>query len=82
MTTTEVFLLAMLIIFSVPYLIWRLAKTDYWAPLVVVQIMTGILLGPGVFGHFFPENYEFVFFLLDDLLFPTLEIHHLKQQYF
>lgn len=61
MNTTEVFLIAMLIIFSVPYLIWRIGKTDYYAPLVVVQIITGILLGPGVLGAAFPEYYKFVF---------------------
>jgi len=61
MNTTEVFLIAMLIIFTVPYLIWRLARTDYFAPLVVVQIITGILLGPGVLGAAFPEYYKFVF---------------------
>ncbi|MEO8056887.1 MAG: cation:proton antiporter [Burkholderiales bacterium] len=61
MTTTEVFLIAMLIIFSVPYLIWRLGRTEYFAPLVVVQIITGILLGPGVLGAAFPEYYSFVF---------------------
>lgn len=61
MNTTEVFLIAMLIIFTLPYLIWRLARTDYFAPLVVVQIITGILLGPGVLGAAFPEYYRFVF---------------------
>ncbi|QDH72749.1 cation:proton antiporter [Brevundimonas sp. M20] len=61
MTTTEVFLIAMLLIFSVPYLVWRLFKTDYWAPLVVVQITGGILLGPGVLGAAFPDYYAFVF---------------------
>jgi Kef-type K+ transport system membrane component KefB len=61
MNTTEVFLIAMLIIFTVPYLIWRLARTEYFAPLVVVQIITGILLGPGVLGAAFPEYYKFVF---------------------
>ena len=61
MNTTEVFLIAMLIIFTVPYLIWRLARTDYFAPLVVVQIVTGILLGPGVLGAAFPDYYKFVF---------------------
>lgn len=61
MTTTEIFLIAMLIIFSVPYLIWRLARTEYFAPLVVVQIITGILLGPGILGAAFPEYYKFVF---------------------
>lgn len=60
-TTTETFLIAMTIIFAVPYLIWRLGRTDYFAPLVVVQIITGILLGPGVLGAAFPGYYAFVF---------------------
>jgi Kef-type K+ transport system membrane component KefB len=59
--TTELFLIAMVIIFAVPYLIWRLGRTDYFAPLVVVQIVTGILLGPGVLGAIFPEYYQFIF---------------------
>ncbi|WP_380779098.1 cation:proton antiporter [Sphingomonas sp. R86520] len=61
MTPTEVFLLAMLIIFTVPYLVWRLGRTDYWAPLVVVQIFGGILLGPGVLGAAFPDYYATIF---------------------
>ncbi len=61
MTTTEIFLIAMAIIFSIPYLVWRLCKTDYYAPLVVVQIITGILLGPGILGKIFPDYYAFVF---------------------
>ena len=61
MNTTEIFLIAMTIIFTVPYLIWRLGKTDYYAPLVVVQIITGILLGPGILGKVFPDYYQFVF---------------------
>ncbi len=51
----------MAIIFTVPYLIWRLGRTDYWVPLVVVQIIAGILLGPGVMGAAFPDYYNFVF---------------------
>ena len=61
MSTTEVFLIAMAIIFTVPWLIWRLGRTDHYAPLVVVQIITGILLGPGVLGKWFPAYYDFVF---------------------
>jgi len=61
MTTTEIFLIAMLMIFAVPYLVWRLGGTDYWAPLVVVQIITGIVLGPGVLGAAYPDYYQFVF---------------------
>lgn len=61
MTTSEIFLIAMCVILALPYLIWRLGRTEYFAPLVVVQIITGILLGPGVLGALFPEYYQFVF---------------------
>ncbi len=61
MNTTEVFLIAMAIIFTAPWLIWRLGRTDYYAPLVVVQIIAGILLGPGIVGKAFPDYYAFVF---------------------
>lgn len=61
LSTTEIFLIAIGIIFTVPYLIWRLGNTDYYAPLVVVQIIAGILLGPGILGKAFPEYYSFVF---------------------
>ncbi|OYZ42887.1 MAG: cation/H(+) antiporter, partial [Novosphingobium sp. 16-62-11] len=61
MGTSEIFLIALTIILAVPYLAWRLLRTDYWAPLVVVQIVGGILLGPGVLCAAFPEYYAFVF---------------------
>ena len=61
LNTTEIFLIAIAIIFTLPYLIWRIGRTDYYAPLVVVQIITGILLGPGILGKVFPDYYTFVF---------------------
>lgn len=61
MSITEIFLIAMLIILAVPYFIWRVFNLDYFAPLVVVQIVGGILLGPGVLGALFPDYYKFVF---------------------
>lgn len=61
MTVTEVFLIAMIMIFAIPYLVWRVFKTEYWAPLVVVQIFGGILLGPGILGAAFPHFYALVF---------------------
>ena len=60
-STVELFLIAMLIVFSVPYLIWRGLRTEYFAPLVVVQIICGILLGPGVLGAIFPDAHAAVF---------------------
>ena len=61
MNATEIFLIAIVLIFTVPYLIWRLGRTEHFAPLVVVQILTGILLGPGVLGAAFPDYYQFIF---------------------
>lgn len=58
---TEVFLAGMAVIFSFPYLIWRFFKTDNYAPLAVVQIVSGILLGPALAGNIFPEFYNAVF---------------------
>jgi Kef-type K+ transport system membrane component KefB len=59
--TVDAFLLAMVIILSVPYLVWRLARLDRHAPLVVVQIVAGIVLGPGLLGEAFPAYYAYVF---------------------
>lgn len=60
-SVTELFLLALIVIFAVPYLFWRVFRTDHWAPLVVVQIIAGILLGPGVLGAVFPAEHAIVF---------------------
>ena len=61
MNVTEIFLVALLVIFTIPYLVWRIGRTDYWAPLVVVQIVCGSLLGPGVLGVAWPQAYDHVF---------------------
>ena len=61
MNTTEVFLIAIIIIYTLPYLVCRLGNIEYYVPLVVVQIVTGVLLGPGVLGSVFPEYYAYIF---------------------
>lgn len=61
MNASELFLVAMLVIFTLPWLIWRLGRTEYYAPLVVVQIVAGILLGPGMLGQWQPQVYQFIF---------------------
>ena len=58
---TEYYLLIILGIFTVPYLIWKICKTDKYAPLVVVQIVCGVIFGPGIFGYFFPNQYLNIF---------------------
>ncbi len=55
------FLIIMLVIFTLPWLAWRLGRTEAIAPLVVVQIVGGILLGPGVAGAVWPELHQALF---------------------
>ena len=61
MTGTEGFLLALIIIFSVPYVVWRALKLDNVAPLAIVQIIGGVVLGPGVLGALVPSIYAAIF---------------------
>lgn len=60
-TQPESFLIAMLIIFILPFMIWRYLKTEYFAPMVVVQILAGIIVGPGVLGAHFKNYYNAIF---------------------
>jgi Kef-type K+ transport system membrane component KefB len=59
--TTLAFLIAMGIIFIAPWLIWRSLRRDDVAPLVVVQLVTGIVLGPEILGTLVPQYYVYVF---------------------
>ncbi len=61
MSTIEKMLIAMTVILAVPYLVWRVAGRDRLAPLVVVQIVVGILLGPGVLGALVPDAHAAIF---------------------
>ncbi|WP_265528044.1 cation:proton antiporter [Sphingomicrobium marinum] len=60
MPVSELFLLALLVIFFVPWLAWRILG-DRVVPLVVVQIVGGILLGPGIAGAIAPEAHAALF---------------------
>ena len=61
MSPAQSFLVALLIIFTVPWLVWRFLKLDSCAPLAIVQIVGGVALGPGVLGHFMPQFHVTVF---------------------
>ncbi len=61
MTPNEILLIALIVIFALPWAVWRLLGRKSWAPLVVVQIVGGILLGPGVFGRLAPDLHAAVF---------------------
>lgn len=61
MGTSELFLLAMIAINALPFLTWRALRLDRIMPLVVIQIVGGILMGPGVLGAAFPNAFHLVF---------------------
>ena len=61
MTTSELFLIAMLIILTLPFALWRILGAPVALPLVVVQIVGGVLLGPGALGAVVPAYYATVF---------------------
>jgi Kef-type K+ transport system membrane component KefB len=54
-------LVALLLIFTLPYLLWRLIGKDDLLALVVIQILLGIALGPGIAGSLAPEFYQSIF---------------------
>lgn len=61
MSNTEIYLLSLMIIFGAPYLVWRIGHTEYVAPLVVVQILMGVVLGPAILGAWQPDAFHFIF---------------------
>ena len=56
MTDNELFLLILMLVMGLPWLIWRLLGDADQAPLAVVQIFVGVLLGPAVFGWITPTD--------------------------
>lgn len=61
MSAGNLFLLTMLVVYALPWAIWRATGRAPWAPLVVVQIVTGIVLGPAVLGALAPGLHAAVF---------------------
>ena len=61
LSSIESFLLSMMVIFSVPYFIWRFSRCDTFAPLAIVQILAGIALGPGLMGSVLPDLHALLF---------------------
>ena len=56
-----IFIVQALAILVLPVAVWRLLYLRGAVPLVVVQILVGIALGPTLFGRFAPETYYLFF---------------------
>jgi Kef-type K+ transport system membrane component KefB len=56
-----IFILQALAILVIPPVVWRLLRLRGAVPLVVVQILVGIALGPTLFGRVAPDAYQLLF---------------------
>src|SRR5216683_428091 len=61
MTPELIFLVQALAILVLPVAVWHVLCLRGRVPLVVVQILVGVALGPTLFGRFAPETYQLFF---------------------
>ncbi|CAO3418019.1 cation:proton antiporter domain-containing protein [Azospirillum doebereinerae] len=61
LTPALLFLLQALLLIAGPFLLWRLAGARHIAPMVVIQILFGIALGPSLLGRAAPELWSTLF---------------------
>ncbi|WP_375412932.1 cation:proton antiporter [uncultured Bradyrhizobium sp.] len=61
MTEAFLFVVQALVIVVLPYAVWHFTRLGRVVPLVVVQIMTGVALGPSLLGKFAPDAYQLLF---------------------
>src|SRR5438046_6759639 len=61
MTPELIFIVQALAILVLPVAVWRLLHLRGAVPLVVVQILVGVALGPTLFGRFALETYHLFF---------------------
>lgn len=60
-TPVLVFLVQAILLIAVPFLLWRLIRMQRVAPMVVIQILFGVALGPSLLGRVAPETWEALF---------------------
>ena len=58
MTSSAIFLLQAFVIVAAPVVLLRVSRLKGMMPLVVMQIVVGIALGPSVFGRVAPEYFQ------------------------
>ena len=61
MTPALIFLVQALVVVALPIAVLRFSRLKGVVPLVVVQIVIGIALGPSLFGRLAPEYYQLFF---------------------
>lgn len=61
MTPLVLFLLHAALVIGLPFALWRLAGLRRWVPLVVVQVLAGLALGPSGLGQIAPDLWAALF---------------------
>ena len=61
MTSSETMIFVFLMVMALPFAIWRVLGGRQTLPLVVVQILCGIALGPAILGQLAPEFHTAIF---------------------
>ncbi|MBF0609728.1 MAG: cation:proton antiporter [Magnetococcales bacterium] len=61
MTPVAIFFIQSLLVVSLPYAAWRFGGLRRVMPLVVIQIVLGVLVGPSVLGHLAPDVWQLMF---------------------
>ena len=61
MKPEELFLIQSVLLIGLPYLLWRIGAVKKFVPIVVMQILLGIILGPSVFGRILPDYFGLLF---------------------
>lgn len=61
MSPLALFLIHTTAVIGLPFALWRVAGVRRWVPLVVVQIVMGLALGPSGLGHAAPELWRALF---------------------
>ncbi|MBF0109510.1 MAG: cation:proton antiporter [Magnetococcales bacterium] len=61
MSEIAIFFSQAILVVGVPYLVWRIPGVRRVVPLVVVQILLGLALGPSILGRYFPDLWSMLF---------------------
>lgn len=61
LTEAGIFLLQTLAIVAAPYVLWRYSYCHRIVPLVLIQILAGIAVGPSLLGQFSPDGFARLF---------------------
>ena len=61
MSPALIFLVQALVVVALPVVVLRFSRLKGVVPLVVIQIVVGIALGPSLFGRLAPEYYQLFF---------------------